>query len=67
VLRIKIADVNDETAMRVTSSWDSLSHMVMVAAVETEYNITLSMDEMAEMTSLPSLRRVLVSHGVEFS
>ena len=43
--------------------WDSLRHVCLVVAVESEFGVSLSMDEMHEIESVGDLQRVIERHG----
>lgn len=43
--------------------WDSLRHVGLVVAIENEFGISLSMDEMHEIESVRDLQRVIERHG----
>jgi acyl carrier protein len=65
VLRLPKASINDELDMAETGSWDSLSHMQLIAAVEDEYGIELTADEIIEMRSVGQIKSVLRAHSVD--
>lgn len=65
VLRMAPSEITEETAMRTTPAWDSLSHMEMVTAIEAAFGVRLSMDDIVAMTSVAGLRNVLRAHGVD--
>jgi acyl carrier protein len=44
--------------------WDSLQHIALIAAVESTFAISLSMDEMMEIASVSDIHTVLDRHGV---
>jgi len=44
--------------------WDSLQHIALVRAIETMFDLSLSMDEIMEMRSAADIENVLVRHGV---
>lgn len=46
------------------SSWDSLRHMALVTTLEEEYRINLSMEDILEINSIPTLLKILKTHGV---
>ena len=48
----------------VTTSWDSLNHVVLVAALESEFGITIDPADSLEMTSLASAIVLLKRAGV---
>ena len=44
--------------------WDSLQHVALVAAIEQQFGISLSMDEMVEIRSVKDICNILDRHGV---
>lgn len=44
--------------------WDSLAHVQLMLAIESEFDLTLSLDDAASMTSIPEILKVLESKGV---
>ena len=44
--------------------WDLLQHVALVAAIEEQFGITLSMDEMVEIRSVKDICNILDRHGV---
>ncbi|MBK5921013.1 hypothetical protein CCR80_08210 [Rhodothalassium salexigens] len=67
ILRLPASQISDATTMADTDSWDSLAHMDLMGALEETYEITLSADDMVEMTSVAAIRAVLAKHGVTAS
>ncbi len=59
VLRVPRAQIVDTLDMEATSTWDSLSHMQLIAAIEEEFGIELDADEIVTMRSVASIRDVL--------
>lgn len=52
------------TSRREIPKWDSLQHMALVAAIEQQFGISLSMDEMIEIRSVKDICNILDRHGV---
>ena len=59
VLRIPPSDVVDSLDMEDTSTWDSLSHMQLIAALEDEFHIELTADEIVSMRSVAQIKDLL--------
>ena len=53
-----------ETSPENVARWDSLQHIALVRAIETTFDINLSMDEMMEMRTVGDIEAVLRRHGV---
>ena len=57
-------DINLATSRRDVPKWDSLQHVALVAALEQQFGISLSMDEMVEIRSVKDICNILDRHGV---
>ncbi len=53
-----------EATMADVEAWDSLTHMDLVADIESNFNITLTGDEIAAMQSVGAIRELLQMRGV---
>lgn len=51
-LGVRESDVNENTLMEEMEEWDSLTHMELIANLESEYNIEFTVDEIMEMVSI---------------
>jgi acyl carrier protein len=62
----KLAPGTDLSGVRPnqTPQWDSLGHVTLVAALESEFNVNLDMADALRITSLDVAREVLEQHGV---
>lgn len=52
-----------EIARDSTDSWDSLNHLRLVTAIEGEYAIELSMDEVVSIRSFDDIRSLVQQHA----
>ena len=52
-------DLTDISSPDNTPEWDSFAHMTMVAAMEEEFKITLTLDEVKSMQTLPIIEEVI--------
>ncbi len=64
ILRVPKAQVVDSLDMEATSTWDSLSHMQLIAAIEDEFAIELTADEIVAMRSVGQIKNVLHAKSV---
>jgi acyl carrier protein len=55
--------VEDSIAASNTAAWDSVTHLNICLALEQEFDVSLSPEEMASMTSFREIVRVLNKHG----
>lgn len=65
VLRIPREDVVDSLDMEDTGTWDSLSHMQLIAALEDEFRIEFTADEIVVMRNVSQIKDTLRSKSIE--
>ncbi len=65
ILRITPDQISDELSMKDIESWDSLTHMDLIAELESHFTIELTMDEITEMVSVKAIRKILAAKGVQ--
>lgn len=56
--------VHDDLAFDDIATWDSLTHMQLITALEDSYKVMLTGDEIADMRSVGAARAALRAHGV---
>lgn len=54
-LGVRELDINENTLMEEMEEWDSLTHMELIANLESEYNIEFTVDEIMEMVSIKKI------------
>ena len=64
VLQIPAEQINDDLAMKDLDAWDSLKHMELIVALEQQFDVQLTFDEIVAMQSVSEIRRVLGERGV---
>lgn len=60
--KISIEETYRNYGMKDINNWDSLSHMNLIVAIEDEFKIQLTGDEIAEMTTFDKIREILQKH-----
>jgi acyl carrier protein len=63
VFAIPESSVNDTLELRQISSWDSMSHMVLISRIEEVFNIQFTGDEIADLSSVGDARAALLSRN----
>ena len=64
ILRVPKTQIVDTLDMEATSTWDSLSHMQLIAAIEDEFGIELTADEIILMRSVGQIKGMLRDKSV---
>jgi len=57
--------ITDDLSINNTEKWDSLKHIELIASIEEEFKITLTADQIVEMTSFAEIKRILREKGVK--
>jgi len=57
--------VNDSLQLREISSWDSMSHMILIARLEEAFAVELTGDEIADFRSVKDVRDALARRGMK--
>jgi len=61
-LKISLEQAAQNLTMQDVNDWDSLSHMNLIVAIEDEFQLQLTGDEIAEMISLDKIREIVLKH-----
>jgi acyl carrier protein len=64
LLEIPVTQITAELAMKDLDVWDSLKHMELIAALEQQFDVQLTFDEIVAMRSAGDIKRVLSNKGV---
>jgi acyl carrier protein len=63
-LQIKPDQVVDGLKYQGIRQWDSVGHMAMIAALETEFDVMLDTDDIIDMSSVAKGKEILAKYGV---
>jgi acyl carrier protein len=64
VFSVPQARVNDSLALREIPSWDSMSHMILIARVEETFRVEFTGDEIADFRTFGDIRKALAQRGI---
>jgi acyl carrier protein len=65
VLGVALGEIQTDTSPESVPSWDSLNHLNLVMALETEFEIALTPEQVFEMRNVEMMQRILREHGVD--
>ncbi len=57
--KISPGEAEKDLTMPEVAGWDSLTHMDLIVAIEQEFNIQLSGDDIADMLSFEAIRQTV--------
>ena len=64
VLKTDENDINEQSSPENISSWDSFNGLLLVDALEKEFNISFTMEEIMDVKNVKDIKRHLKNHGV---
>ena len=64
ILSIPLQEIQDCTKIHDIPTWDSMAHMVLITALEEEFKVQFTGDEIADMQTVGDVKTFLVAHGV---
>lgn len=64
VLRIPPEKIAAKTRIHEVDTWNSLTHIEFVMTIEERFHVQLTEDEIASMTSIEQVQKVLSERGV---
>ena len=59
VFAIDKTRINDDLELRAIASWDSMSHMMLIARLEEAFSVEFTGDEIADFRSVKDIREAL--------
>jgi acyl carrier protein len=65
VLGLAPTAIESETSPDTVSTWDSLNHLNLVMAVETEFGIALTPEQVFDIRNVGTLLTIVREHGVD--
>jgi len=61
-LKISAAEVIDSLSYNEIPQWDSLAHMVLIAAIEIEFDIMIDVDDVIAMSSFSEAKKIVTKN-----
>lgn len=64
IFNVPVDAIADDASPDTVANWDSLRHMNLVLALEQEFNVELTDDQVVEILTYKLIKIVLGEHGV---
>jgi acyl carrier protein len=65
VLGVDVDGISDESSPDTVTAWDSLNHLNIAMALETEFGLAFTAEDIVTMSNVRLIRQVLRSHGAD--
>ena len=66
-MNVPITEINDNSGPETIERWDSYNGLLLVDELESEFNISFSLEEMSDTHNISDIKRHLNNHGVSFN
>ena len=64
VLQVRPADLAEDDGVQTLPQWDSLKILLLASMIEVTHGITLTSEDIEQLTSVAAVRSVVARHGV---
>lgn len=65
VLNVPAEALSDDASPDTIPTWDSLNHLNLVVALEAEFGVSLSAQDVLDLRNVGLIRTVLRDHGID--
>ena len=66
VFNVPIDEINYESNPENIENWDSFTGYVLLDEIETNFNVTFTMDELLEIKKIDDFKNILKKKGINF-
>ena len=64
ILDVPVSEINDESSPETLENWDSFNSLVIADELESEFNVSFSLEEIIESANVSAIIKHLKNHGV---
>lgn len=67
VMEIESSELTDESRPEDIENWDSYNGLLLVDELESEFNVSFTVEEVYDVRSIADIKRHLKNHGVKLN
>ena len=64
IMGVPASEINDESSPETIESWDSFNSLLLADELESEFNISFSLEEIIDSPNVATIKKHLKNHGV---
>ena len=64
ILDVPASEINDESSPETIENWDSFNSLMLADELESEFNISFTLDEIIDSANVAAIKKHLENHGV---
>ena len=66
ILDVPAAEINDESSPETIENWDSFNSLMLADELESEFNVSFTLEEIVDSANVAAIKKHLKNHGVSF-
>jgi len=67
ILDVPASEINDESSPETIENWDSFNSLMLADELESEFNISFTLDEIIDSANVAAIKKHLKNHGVSLN
>jgi acyl carrier protein len=64
ILDVPVSEINDESSPETIENWDSFNSLMLADELESEFNISFTLEEIIDSPNVTAIKKHLKNHGV---
>jgi len=64
ILDVPAAEINDESSPETIENWDSFNSLMLADELESEFNVSFTLEEIVDSANVAAIKKHLKNHGV---
>ena len=64
ILDVPVSEINDESSPETIENWDSFNSLMLADELESEFNVSFSLEEIVDSANVAAIKKHLKNHGV---
>ena len=67
ILDVPASEINDESSPETIENWDSFNSLMLADELESEFNISFTLEEIIDSANVTAIKKHLKNHGVSLN
>ena len=64
ILDVPASEINDESSPETIENWDSFKSLMLADELESEFNVSFTLEEIIDSANVAAIKKHLKNHGV---
>ena len=64
ILDVPASEINDESSPETIENWDSFNSLMLADELESEFNVSFTLEEIVDSANVAAIKKHLKNHGV---